>query len=200
MNCKIYTLPVLEPITRPELKLHLRIGDDTTEDSLLTALITSAREHVEDITRRALLSQTWDYWLPGWPSSNEIPLPFGNLQSAGLSIKWKDSAGTETTLTVTTDYIVETNGEGIGKIVLPYGGTWPSGTLYPSNPITIRFTCGWTTAALVPYKIKAAIKMICAKMYEDRGEDVVGALVTSYSESKIADRLLASVRLWGEYP
>ncbi len=170
----------------------------TAEDDLLTAIITSAREYVEDVTRRALLTQTWYYYLDGWPSANFIKLPFGNLQSGGLVITWKDTDGTITTLTLTTDYLIETNGEGIGRIVLPYGGAWPSGTLYPSNPITIEFACGWTTAALVPYKIKAAIKMICADLYENREHQSIGS-AQIYFENKAVERLLASARLWGEF-
>lgn len=169
----------------------IRLTATSYEDDLLNAITTSAREHVEDITRRALLTQTWDYSLPGWPTSNFINLPYGNLQSV-TSIKWKDTAAVESTLTVTTDYLVETNGDQCGRIVLPYGVTWPSGTLYPSNPITIRFICGWTTAALVPYKIKAALKMIAADLYANRERQLVTA-VQSYIEN------LASARLWGEF-
>jgi hypothetical protein len=91
---------------------------------------------------------------------------------------------------------VETNGEKYGKIVLPYGVPWPSGILYPSNPITIRFVCGWTTRELVPFQIKAAVKMFCADMYEMRGEPVLGQTVI---ENKTVDRLLSSCRLWGEF-
>jgi hypothetical protein len=79
---------------------------------------------------------------------------------------------------------------------LPYSVSWPSGTLYPSNPIIIEFDCGWTTAALVPYKIKSAIKMLCSKLYEGRGEDVLGQTV---SEDKTVMRLLNSARLWDEF-
>lgn len=175
------------------------VNDATTaEDDLLTALIVAAREHVEDITRRALLTQTWDYYLQEWPTGNTIPLPFGNLQNgAGTApiITWKDSDGTETTLTVTTDYLVETNGEGIGRIVLPYGESWPSGSLYPSNPVKIRFVAGWTAAALVPSKVRAAIKMLAADMYENRGERISGQAV----ENEAVNRLLMSARLWEEF-
>jgi len=165
------------------------------DEDLLEAILTAAREHVEDITRRYLLTQTWTYPLQSWPDKNYFKLPGGNLQTV-TSIKYTDSDGDETTLTVTTDYLVETNGEGIGRIVLPYGKSWPSGTLYPSNPIVIEFVCGWTTAALVPYKIKAAIKMICSDLYEMRGEPVLGQSVV---ENKVAQRLLASARLWDEF-
>ncbi len=176
----------------------IRLAATTYEDDLLNADITGAREHVEDITRRALLTQTWDYFLDDWPSEDFIKLPFGNLQSfpATQSVKWKDEDGTETTLTVTTDYLWETNGDQCGRVVLPYEGNWPTGTLYPSNPITIRFVCGWTTAALVPYRIKAAIRLLCADLYESRGEPVLGQTVI---ENKTVDRLLASCRLWDEF-
>ncbi len=179
--------------------LVIRLAGPTAEDDLLTAIIAAAREHVEDITSRALLSQTWDYSLPCWPGVNYIKIPFGNLQNAAGTapiVTWLDEDGTPAVLTVTTDYLVEANGESCGRIVLPYGDTWPTGTLYPSNPITIRFVAGWTTAALVPSKIRTAVKMLCADLYEMRGEPVQGQTVV---ENKTVARLLASARLWDEF-
>ena len=294
----------------------IRLAATSIEDDLLNAIITAAREHVEDITRRAILTQVWDKYLDGFPAENYIKLPFGNLQSNAkatgtitssgvqvtaadtvtidtktytfvaapategdvdigadaaatldnlkaainhsgtpgtdyycdrahptveattntdtvqtlqaltggvvgnsialtksavtltvsaatltgatttLIVKYKDSDGLETILDVTTDYLIETNGEGCGRIVLPYGVTWPSFTAYPSNPIVIRFACGWTTAALVPYKIKAAIKLICADLYEVRQEFILGQSVI---ENRVVQRLLSSSRLWDEF-
>lgn len=195
MRLILETGPTVEPITVDELKLHLRLeGDDFDENSLLTELIKTARDRVQDITNRALLTQTWNYYLQEWPNVNYIVLPFGNLQSVS-SIKHKDTDGDETTMTVTDEYIVEVAGEQTGRVVLPYGESWPSGTLYPSNPIAIQFVCGWTTAALLPYKIKTAVKMIAAAMYENRGEAIIGQ---SMVEDKTADILLASSRLWCE--
>ena len=128
-----------------------------------------------------------------WPETNYIKLPFGNLQFV-TSIKWLDTAGTSTTLTVTTDYLVETNGDFCGRIVLPYATSWPSGSLYPSNPIIIRFVCGWTATALIPYEIKVAIKMIVADLYQNRERQIVDA--QSYNENPTVQRLLADQRLW----
>jgi len=172
----------------------LTIGHDAIEDTWLNDAISAAREHVEDITGRALLTQTWYYYLDQFPDEDYIVLPFGNLQSV-TSVKYKDCDGTETTMTV-TDYIVETNGEGCGRIVLAYGKSWPSFVPYPSNPITIEFVCGWTAAASIPKKIKQAILMICANLYANRGEGVIGQTV---SEDKTALKLLASSRLWEEF-
>lgn len=169
----------------------IRLTATTVEDALLTSIITASREHIEDITRRALLTQTWDYYLQAWPSCGYIRLPYGNLQTAGLSVKWKDTSGTETTLTLTTDYLIETNGAGIGRIALPYGESWPSGTLYPSNPITIRFAAGWTTAALVPSTIKAMLLFHAEDLYThgERSKDLQDAIA----------RMLPSARLYDEF-
>lgn len=169
----------------------------TAEDDLLTALIQASREHVENITRRALLTQTWYYYLQEFPAEDFIKIPFGNLQSASLVITYKDTDGTVTTMTLTTDYLIETNGEGIGRIALPYGVSWPSETLYPSNPITIEFACGWTAAASIPASIIAALKLILADLWQNREGRVLSNL--NYQENKAVMALLASNRLWGEF-
>lgn len=174
----------------------IRLTGDATDDDLLTDNIQSAREYVENITRRALLTQTWYYYLNRWPSANYIKIPLGNLQTTNLAVKWKDTDGTETTLTLTTDYLIETNGDKCGRIVLPYGDTWPSGTLYPSNPIKVEFQAGWTAAALIPSAIRTAVKMIGAKLYAHRGDSVYGMTV---SEDKFYQNLLSSYRLWDEF-
>jgi uncharacterized phiE125 gp8 family phage protein len=167
----------------------------TAEDDLLNSIIMAAREHVEDVTRRQILTATYDYFLQEWPCDDFIALPLGCLQSV-TSVKWKDTDGIETTLTENTDYIVETNGDQYGRIVLPYGGSWPSGTLYPSNPITIRFICGWTAAPLVPGRIKSAILLICADLYENREGQIVAQTNSVINENKTVDRLLWPMRLW----
>lgn len=54
------TDPDIEPVTLAEMKLHLRAyGSDTSEDALISSLITSAREWVEQYTGRALIDQSW---------------------------------------------------------------------------------------------------------------------------------------------
>jgi len=173
-------------------------GSTSIEDDLLTAILQASREHVEDVTRRALLTQTWDYYLDAFPAGDEIKLPFGNLQSV-THVKYTDSDGDETTLTADTDYTVETNGEQCGFIKLPYDGSWPSATLGPSKPINIRFVCGWTAAASIPAKIRAAIKMICHDLYENRESQVFAGSGMDYQENVTVSRLLASARLLDEF-
>lgn len=172
----------------------IRLTGDTVEDDLLTAIIAASRDHIENITRRALLTQTWDYYLDEFPAADFFKLPFGNLQTV-THIKYTDSAGTQTTMTVATDYIVETNGSACGRIVLPYGETWPSFTEYTSNPIVVRFVCGWTAASLIPSAIRTAVKMKCSDLYHFRGDMLTGTIV----ENRAVDALLASYRLWEEF-
>jgi len=200
MKTVLITAPTIYPITIDELRLYLRIDDATGyEDDLLDNIISAATRNAEDITRRALLTQTWDYYLDSFPSTDAFKLPFGNLQTTvgDVSyIKYTNSAGTQTTMTLTTDYLVETNGEQCGRIVLPYGASWPSFTPYPSHPIVVRFICGWTTAALVPFNIKAAILLICADMYSVRAQKI---MALNMAENKTTMNLLMSSRLWDEF-
>lgn len=171
----------------------------TAEDALLEIYIQSAREIVEDETRRALFTQTWDLYLDEFPTEDYIKLPFGNLQSV-TSIKYKDTAGTETTMTVTTDYLVETNGSKCGRIVLPWGVSWPSGELYPSNPITIRFICGWTTTALIPSKIRNAVLMTAVDLWQNReSQTFSNNSAQKYEINPTVQKLLWNEKLWEEF-
>ena len=182
-----------------EFSTSIIVNESTTaQDDALGDDIQAAREHVEDVTRRALLTQTWDYYLDAFPAYNSIKIPFGSLASV-THIKYTNSLGTETTMTVTTDYIVETNGTQCGRIVLPYGKSWPSFTAYTSKPIVIRFICGWTTAALLPRRIKSAVKMYLTDLWENRESQIFSTTMQPYAQNESVDAYLAPLRLWDEF-
>jgi len=148
---------------------------------------------VENDTRRGLLTQTWDHYLDLFPGCNYIKLPLGNLQSI-VYMKYRDSDGDWTTMTLDTDYYLEQNGDQIGRVVLPYGETWPTFTAWPYKNIVIRFVCGYGDAASdVPAMAKAAIKRRCALLYFSRGagDDII---------DKTYDRLIDKIpRLYDEF-
>lgn len=150
---------------------------ETTEDSLLDILITAAREYCEGKTGRALATQTLEAYPDGWPCGNEIELPYPPLQSV-TSVKYKDSAGAETTLSADTDYIADTDSL-VGRIVLPYGGSWPSATLYPVNPIKIRYVAGYTTENPMPKMIKLAMLLLIGHWFENREAVMAGQFAVS---------------------
>jgi uncharacterized phiE125 gp8 family phage protein len=148
----------------------IQYAPTSAEDALLITILTAARQHVENITGRQLMTAEWDYVLNDWPHNNSIKLPYGNLQSVTF-VKWKDTSGMETTLIETTDYIVDTNGDQCGAVVLPFGRIWPTPILYPATPITIRYVCGYASAALVPEILKVAIKFAAQNMWRHGGDD-----------------------------
>jgi len=196
MNVNLITPPATEPITLADAKMHLRVDSDLTiEDQYITDLIIVARGMVEAFTGRALITQTWEMCLDGFPDKDFINLPFGKLQSV-TSITVKNSVGEETILTATTQYLVNTNSEP-GRVVLPYSGSWPSLTPYPVNPIKILFVCGYLTAEAIPGILKSAIKLILSDLYENRESQVYGN--QKYIQNPTAEALMRQFRLWDEF-
>jgi uncharacterized phiE125 gp8 family phage protein len=66
--------PAEEPVSLAEAKAFLKV-DDTAEDGLITTLIGAARLHVEGVTGRALLAQSWRVVLEDWPVERVVRLP-----------------------------------------------------------------------------------------------------------------------------
>ena len=169
----VKTPPATEPVSLSEAKAHLRV-DGTDEDALITALITAARQKVEDWLGRALITQTLVYMRDEWPEGDEMALPGGQLLSL-VSVKYKDSAGAEYTF---GDVVADTQSIP-GRIVLDYGCLWPTSvTLHPVNPICVEYTAGYgATAASVPAKIKQAILLLVGELYRNREETTAEKLM-----------------------
>lgn len=189
MRATLYTPPTSEPIHLTEAKLHLRLAADaigaasyTAEDAALSAAVSAVRGVAEAETWRALVLQTWDYYLDEWPITDEIILPFPPLRRVD-GITYTDSEGVVNTLP-STEYSVDTVSEP-GRVVLAYGKVWPSATLAPSIPIKIRFAAGY----LVPFTATAATDVISAAGHPFADGDKVrlsvsgGALPTGLAEN-----------------
>jgi hypothetical protein len=67
-------------------------------------------------------------------------------------------------MTVNTQYIVDADSN-VGRIVLPYGISWPSFTAYTVNPIVITIVTGYTS---VPKTVKQAMKLLIGHWYANR--------------------------------
>jgi uncharacterized phiE125 gp8 family phage protein len=70
--------PAEEPVSLAEAKAFLKV-DDTAEDGLITTLIGAARLHVEGVTGKALLAQSWRIVLDDWPEGGAVKLPVSPL-------------------------------------------------------------------------------------------------------------------------
>ena len=194
MSTALVTAPTKEPISLAEAKLHLRLPVDFLDDDILVErLIQTARERAENITRRRYITQTWDYFLDDWPEEDYIEVPFPPLLSV-TTVKYKDSDGTQTTWAA-TNYIVDIKAEP-GRVVLADGISWPSDSLYPSNPIEVRFVCGYGAAPdTVPANIKSAMLLMVGELYERREEAIVGQGINQVELS--TEALLYSYRIFG---
>jgi uncharacterized phiE125 gp8 family phage protein len=161
---KSVTPPAKEPVSLAEVKLHLRVDDDA-DDTLIGALVTAAREVVEAISGRALVTQTLEMVQDGWPIIRYIRIPRPPLQSV-VSIKYTDSSGTEHTLDEAV-YFVDAESEP-GRIALRSGQSWPATALQELNAVRIRYTAGYGDAEDVPARFKQAILLLVGHWYENR--------------------------------
>jgi uncharacterized phiE125 gp8 family phage protein len=138
---------------------------DAAEDSTIQDKAISAREFIEEQSERSLCAQTWDLYMDAWPADNgPIKLPRGPIQSV-TSVKYTDSAEVQTTLTVTTDYLVSTVQ---AKIIPAYNKCWPMAALRPIDAIVVRYVAGYVT---VPRRYREAVLLVTSWGYNHRGDD-----------------------------
>lgn len=139
------TPPAVEPVSLAEAKLHLRV-DHSTEDALIAALVSAAREDVESDSWRAVAAQTLRLDLDGFPDNDEdIILPRPPLVSV-TSIVYTDPDGDQQTMD-SDDYVVQAAGDRCGRISLASGVSWPS-TLDQAAVVSITFAAGYPAARI----------------------------------------------------
>ena len=171
---KLITPPAIEPLTVEEVQQHLRIDGDAEYD-LLAAYIRAAREACEAETWRALITQTWETALPGWPSERRIVLPKPPLQSVTW-VKYVTEDGTEHTLDSDL-YRVDSFAEP-GLVILRRDQSWPGETLDVGLPVRVRYVAGYgDTAASVPAGLVQGMKMVIGHWYNVRETVNVGNIV-----------------------
>lgn len=167
MLFRLVSPPTTEPISLDEAKKQLRLESALDDAFVQTLLIPAARQWVEEHCRRALVTQTWEALLTGFPSSGIIELGKGTLSSVA-SVKYLDANGVEQTLAL-GEYEVDTTSVP-GRVLLAYGKSWPT-TRAAWNAVRIRFDAGWA-AASIPVPIKQATLLLVSHMYEHRTPEV----------------------------
>lgn len=182
--------PTSEPITVPEFSKHANIFINDDDEWALGA-IKAARELAEKAQQRQLMTATWRLTLDQFPSW-EIRLPFPPLQSVS-SITYVDMAGTTQTLG-TSLYQVSTASEP-GCITPAYSQIWPT-TRDQMDAVTITYVAGYTSAALVPWKTRFAIKALAAELYVNREfNSGIGAAGTNVKPNPALLAMLESDRI-----
>ena len=157
--------PDTEPLSLAEVKAHLRVVDDDSEDSTITNMIATARSYVESFTGRALISRQFNAMYCRFPG-DRIQIPVMPLVSVD-GVFYTDSSETEQAVSSSL-YVANARVEP-AEVVLKLGNTWPSATLSPSWPVRILFTAGYgTTGDTVPYPIRQAMLLHVGHMFANR--------------------------------
>jgi uncharacterized phiE125 gp8 family phage protein len=151
--------PAAEPVTLAAAKAWLKLdGDD--EDALVTALVAAARLHVESVTGRALLAQSWRLMLSRWPDDFIIRMPVSPVLSL-TSITAIDADGGETEL--------DLDGIDIGRAELLLPADFARPTLRHHNGIAIDYVAGYGAEAEdVPESLRQALLLLVVYWFEHR--------------------------------
>jgi uncharacterized phiE125 gp8 family phage protein len=178
----VTTEPSPEPISVAEAKSHLRI-DWPDDDTYLGILITSARQWMEKVLRRALITQTIKATLT-LPKSLEGQLsgPISSL-SYGIEIprpplisitavEAESSVSTWQSLMNGSDYVVDSDSEP-AKIYLASSAfsLWSANLNFPGAKPRIRVTyqAGYgATSDKVPAAIRESLLQAIGYLYENR--------------------------------
>jgi uncharacterized phiE125 gp8 family phage protein len=163
-----------EPITLATARLHLRldtIGSPPThpDDSLVTALISVARESVENFTELTVAVNDFQMKLDAFPTA-EINLGTWPVNSI-TSVTYVDANGATQTIN-SADYVLDTFSKP-AQIVPAFGKTWPMVRNQP-NAVTVTFEAGYTgdTSPVnneMPKALKQAMLLTITDLYENRG-------------------------------
>ena len=146
-----------EPISLADAKAWLRI-DHESEDALIGALIVAARAHVESVTRRLLVAQTWR--VEATAHGGGIRLPFAPLRAIA-AIRATGVDGVTETLTPDRWAVADADDD-------------PIVSLRPARtPIRFEIDAeyGYGAAADAPAPLRQAIRLLVAFWHERRGDE-----------------------------
>lgn len=170
MSAFLLIAPAVEPLSLAEAKLFLRVehGDD---DAVIAALVAAARAHIEALTRRCLITQTWRHVRDAWPDDGRIRLRLGPIRSIA-AVRQFDAAGNAVAVDAGR-FVIDAAGDTLAAP--PWSLTAPGRT---TAGIEIDLVLGFGASADdVPPQLKHALRNLVAHWYENRGLIAIGQSV-----------------------
>ena len=146
MKVTVTTDLTTEPVTIDEAKLWMRIVDYTTDDDLITELITSTRKHLEKYTGLSFGEKTIEAIMTNDRFTFE--LPYGPVITVSSVEKWDGDEWI--TLVDETDYYV------VDDCL----------QVYSYSKFRVTYTAGYEE---LPEDLKTDIKVLVAWQYKNRG-------------------------------
>ena len=186
MSATLLVAPTIEPWTVAEAKSFLRVEIDD-DDAVITSLISAARNHVEALTRRGLLQQSWRIVRDAWPPDGRIKLRIGPLRDV-IAARVFDHAGHASAIDTNT-FVVDAAAGIIAAPcwTLPVPGRDVAGI---ELDLDIGFGANPTD---VPAVLRHAIRTLVAHWYENRGLTSIGGNVAMLPAS--VNAMIASFRV-----
>lgn len=164
------TPPAGLPVTRDELKAHLRITS-TAEDDLLDGALATAIDEIDGpgLLGRAMISA--GYTLTRGPAVGDIELDIGPAQTL-IEITFEKSDGSTVVADLTSFTLISDGERAFVR------GPWPSDLAARPDAIRIEYVAGFgDNAAAVPPGLRQAVKLLAAHRFEVREEVIIGTSV-----------------------
>ena len=171
----VVTAPADVPVSLSELKVHLRVDDDT-EDALLGAMIKGATENAELYLGRSLITQTLRLGLDRWPAGRAglpwcsgpriVELARPPVQSILSATTYDDDD--QATVVDTAVYRLANGSNDRARLVLRKGESWPV-SLRATDAIEIDYVAGYgDSSADIPEPIRQGILALIGCWFEHR--------------------------------
>jgi uncharacterized phiE125 gp8 family phage protein len=157
-------------ITVADLKAHMRVTH-TAEDTLITALRSAAISWIEEHCNIKLGSYTARGYLPGFYNAY---IPVGPV-TAITEVKYQTTADKDYASDLTTLAAGNWYTDTISQPARIAFRDYPQVYEYALTPVVVTFTAGYST---MPAPVLQAIRLLVADMYENRQEEVIGAITT----------------------
>lgn len=164
--------PTTLPVTVEYIREHvLRTANEEHEDPHLERLIKAATDACEDATHEALMPQTWELTLSGFPCG-AIVLPRPPLVSV-TTLAYVDDDGDDQVLAGSpAEYEVIPSGRfAKAKLTPLFDATWPD-TRVQLDAVTVTYEAGYATAEDIPERYITGICLMVGELYKQRSLSV----------------------------
>ncbi|HEX6956256.1 MAG TPA: hypothetical protein VF156_15385 [Agromyces sp.] len=200
---RLHTAPTAVMLTAAQARAFLHV-DHTSEDSEIADMIAAATGAVESWTRRALLTQVWEYTLDarGVARLGDDAAPLGRTILSGAAIALPRAplrtidlvqyTGTDDVAVTysSTYYRADTSSDSRGRMLFREGAALPA--VRDLASFTIRYTAGYgDDATAVPAQLRQAVRRMVAYLFENRGDvpdqppSSVAALLSGYRRVRV---------------
>ena len=170
---RLVTPPTELPVSLERVRDQwLRAAHTDVEDAQIDQMIRAATAAAEDLTQRALMPQTWQMVLDGFPWG-DIVLERPPL-IAVTSVDWIDASGVVQALTGSPQASYDVVPSGFyskARLKVLPGGSWPMPRSQP-EAVTITYQAGYTDADHVLSTIVTGIELMVGELYKQRSVSV----------------------------